>query len=1159
MINLLLLLSFLSAVWPSAQTEDFSPVTKGISFKANYEVSVTEESKLFSSLLVHEFYSTSLSSSKISITEHRLEANNAKVYREYLYFGNNQQRDIEISNDENQYEARILDRPIESFIYKLPKRNGESIFFDPDDFIEPDRCLRKVKDELSYIRGLSKILHLIECHKDKFTPMGTLDYHRVRLKRRWQLEHDANFGSNSTVRHIRMEIRVDNITYEDDIKSRRIPSEILIDLDGRKIELRINLYRFEVIQNDVLWDCEHHNSISNFMLPSGIGLNASLKSLFYPSGNSRQHEDSTFKYSFQGSLRGYFPLVHPLEISVSHDEDSGRIAYESTLVDPMIIDREYRRLRTRVVFDTKSNVSFHIMPLNSGYSYDYQRSESNENKHREYRWTSCITNEYHLDLRLLTRSRDVLSIDGSLFMGHTFIRGIACYVFEKELIQESGLSPLPVWLNLGVDTTSLPITKSDRLYITIYKRINGFSMNDKEHNDVVRISFDVIRNRERYLNFFIDIYHFEWSVSGNELERDIDQMCLRDPSESNHLEVSITLKPKIPEPDESVIKSIEMKDLRSALAQTLGLSEIQETALTHRYIDGRLYLHFKAFELSVHEGNLYQYNDIPDDDSTGSLINGWSVGFTGLSVEDCKLRLAHTITQTEMKEGIVRYLMFCQDTLHCIIGNDEWKRQIDIGGNSPTTEIHVPGEIHYPGKSGKGDCRLYSYGLKAIPTSLKSWSQDIVKQKNKKLKIEYQKPEGKSPIEFITEDVNVRFHEAIENSEMIFRLKGLAYSSGSIRVQRTSVNSLTECEHRCLMDHQCASFSFCHHKLRINPECLLSSLEWSDPKRLVNLPLLNKGQTAKIKAKLYNKNETVEIDLLGSKDCNLHVRHDLTLFKLGEKDHLQVEKDKSLVANSANDCAKLCLDRARVLNSIAGKSDSDPKGEQQIGINSSVCTRFLFSSELDICMLEPWLDDKHVLDLDESSYGDHLAYWIRAKQRAANETRNFPSIGSGEFDSYNLIAERIFIAHPGKRLEISEANKKLQLLGHQGNVQECALQCLTRKGCSSFDVEFLNHEHPRCILNALSLSSLSIRSNHRSFQMKISNDWTHYEPSELALYFVGSDDSSKSEEGKPKKPMWRIMIKIVLSFTVVIILICMFQFYLKPILRRNNLCSCSCL
>lgn len=1178
MLNLSFLISL--TLWGLAGAQiDSRCFIENLSFEANYEIEYRVKGSEIYRKRIQEQYVSRFAASKIRLQDKAQGSN-----REFLYFGNEHQVDIETNDTaKGEYLARLINGKLLTDVLLSTKddNNKFEIFHDIEPYFEPN-YFETIKSKFSHIRGLSQLILLIDSFKEKVeeTPKDSFEDMlfpgKLEGKITYKLENLKNHENNDINKNLNIELAIPKISecYEgiDKLKNflRCIPNGIVIKNSGDNFrELRIRLHTFEILKDADIWKNNKLSTISNLLLP--LGTSDAIKSISYKSVNEKES-----LYTFKGSMVGDIPLSHPVELDVTHDGISRKLSYETSIVNPsQVEDQENLRVRSQYIFDIELLTKFHIIPSKFVYAYPIEIYDQN---YREPSWRSCVTAQ--IDEReaknIELHGAEVIRTNGATFVGYSMVRGIPCYVLEKKLFS------LPPWLEIGVNYGTL-MQGDVSIYLRIFKLIQGSSKTGLDVSPIVRLSLLVMKDQES-TNYVVDMEQFSWSISHSksfQLHRvDLDEQCFLSHEHLRHLYMSLMIEPQS-DRDKKNLEKIDSDTLSDTLLKLLKFSFAQKANWESNWVghSGRLQARFSLYELPMVHETRYEYKNPAKDGSVGSSLSGkWSVGTTSLSTKDCMMNLAHSIEPSEKSStGDTRIFMYCHRTLHCVFGDSSWTNQM-----TKNNGIKIASQVEYPimPHEDKDGCRIYSYQLNYLNPNQVPQNYRLSEVNNQiqgliGTKLEIEGSDFDETIKAKIVDASSEYLSISRDREILKKLEGLKYSTAEDNVHGFKVQSLAQCKHLCLTHHDCGSFSLCRLDVNTNFECLLSVVNLTDPQTLNGLPRVSQSQ--KVMLKVYLTNQTsVDIEIEGSKGCTIHPRHSMDIFDYERRLTHIINRDNTIITRSAEECANFCIERANTVKSIEEKTiEGSDDHESMIGSKNqdTTCVVFKYSRERGLCYMEPKLNVTELIMLSPSIEQEPLvARWIEAK-KSVDDAIRFTNYF--DFEEYKL-GSSIFESKNAIRFNAATSDdESLQM--NYGNMvaDECARKCLTNRECLSFDLDTSESaSQPICFLNFADTSKYPL--------IETSSDWTHYELTDQGLYIAGrklrnqsrnikrvglflsadqeikSDKESNVQDGSSEeRPGWLKFVRKVCIALVVIILIFMVFVYLIPCLRRNGYCSCN--
>lgn len=1227
--------------------EKFEPVTENISFKVTYEVQafVNGDASLLTE--VQEQYQHNLASANIEQINY--DGKTRLVSRKFIFNGESR-RIIEVANytkyasiGTSSKKPIILSEARQTFESELLKLPYTDVMaqLNFDSFLTSD-CLEKINKKLFYIKGITKLLHLIECRREELNALNygsqsveqdKLAYTRNLKSRIYTSDKpllplrsrvdDFSINSLSSDTKKSMQISV-NIPYdavsfsgskENYLPSRIVPLSISLQFE-QGILMIINIYQFDVI--DLMEHMSETSSgvVSDFLIPIGSGLSDVL---FYSSssfndnqiGKSSRRPKSVLKktqFSFRASLTGNnLPFPDPVELLVAYDGENKMLVREIITTDRGVsLGDGWKTHKSRLVYDGESNTKFHIK--NSNEDYTKNNIETDDNQRVSNAWQSCVTNSLNsIETYILdgsSASSDLFDLEGSTYMGIAEVRGIPCYVYEKRVFR------LPLWLGLGETEYSYlndptTIAEENEIYLAFYESISdyvGVSYEDEEiernrdsstqniystsHSKLVRLDIHVVKNkasnggeRLQLLNYILEMHSFDWSIGlvHDELELfDVSQECLLPNINSRSMKLDLLIDMAIDEDNTRgylLLKedsSLCQDTVSRALSKSLSITKTEQVALETNIQSGSLHTSLYVYEIPC-QGFISKFMGFAQDLLLGSAAsNSWESGTTSISLDECEWRAAHTLEPFKLasltNNGDIhsdrdddykssRLFMYCPKTLHCVLGDLSWNL---IHQQKPFSNR----QIKYPSENPN----------KCIVMAISAVSQYVNRHRDLRGRtlIEWLATRGEedligTPLDLKVDGLSIaakitRFKVSQVADRSLEPITGVGYEKLP-NIEPLIVSNMAHCSHTCLMLHNCASYSVCHHQ-EAHLECIFTTIDWTEPakvnelkKQLVGtsgLPILIDVQLA--------DSSMFPVSLKRSSLCTIYGQEHFDVFRFKESSLVRVISPEYLLhSGSIKDCAKFCLERGNFFHNMSQSSPMNKRFILKGSRREFACTSFMFDKHLKTCELKPnfELQTKKILEYIELQISKHQSTDSRDLERVLSASKWQESLlklrervdslpAFSDIEIYELNYAQLFEVDPDKRLtdlanknELSPSSallyNELQLTILDTGVENCAKLCLSREGCRSFDI-YTDHQaggekismmkKSNCVLNAYSLNDISniINQHDNSEDLKLplefqakksiegeqnaggddnSSSWYHYEPGELALYLIG--------------------------------------------------------
>lgn len=692
-------------------TVEFNPITEGVSFKTLYNVVRYTNNHFEFEYDVYEQYDAKTKSASIW-----LEANNKKQLerRRFLYLGDSQM-DVELPVSESDqqipddlskidkgYDLAVdqTDQLLDQFkpLRIVPETEGldelllgfgpkSKIRFYMDAYLKK-RCKQKVNDKLGYVRGLSRILHMIECRRWEFfnnvRDVRKSEHREVKVKTfMFSGEPEEKSAAKEALVCSLKRVYVDlgpesSNSRETVLPGRAVPLYIRLEFD-HGIDIYIEVYQFEVVDS--------LTSSIEFLIPPGRGYSIALASGTLPSRSSA-FSDMRRKvrngYSFRATLTGpSIPLLYPLELLVAFDQSKQTLAFQKITTEDRIRSAGgLRRSVMREVYDGQSTLKFHIM-----HSTGDQVKPLAGPRYPGI-WKSCVVDtisNYHAQ-ELETGHTHIFDPTGAIMMGYAQVRGVLCQVYEKRVFG------FPPWLGLGESSVSL---LADDFTMVDAKMFSIFFISLADHKNLdegklMRIEVRILSNTDQRLlhRFEVDVFSFMWStVSIVESHEQVDlfevkRECILTDLTLRHLEMKLELEPiKLPADEREKITTLEMlrgieklreESVSSMLSRTaFEISKVQQADLKCWMTSAdRLAVHLTVHELPKVKTSIHVIGFATDLSTWHEEYGVWSVGATSSSLQECQSRAAHSLDSSllDTQSGEVSQVyMYCPRTLHCML------------------------------------------------------------------------------------------------------------------------------------------------------------------------------------------------------------------------------------------------------------------------------------------------------------------------------------------------------------------------------------------------------------------------------------------------------------------------------------------------------------
>lgn len=1178
--------------------ERFEPITENIAFKVSYEVQafINGEPSLLTE--IQEQYQHNLASAKIEQLSY--DGNTRQVSRRFIFNGESR-RIIEIGDlskdGANSKKPTILSEARQSFESVLLKLQTTDLMtqLNFDSFLT-DNCLEKINKKLFYIKGITKLLNLIECRRKEIflidskmqsDELNKITYTRNLKSRIYSSEklltlktrlddYSINSLSSEAIKSVKISVTIahKDVSFRfdgDKIKENHLPSRIVplsISLQfDQGILLVINIFQFDALDLMEHMSITQSGVVSDFLIPIGSGLSDVL---FYSSSSFNENHNGKFsrrrknvatktQFSFRALLTGRdLPFLNPVELLVAYDSENKMLVREISITDRSIsLGDGWKTHKSRLVYDGESFTKFHIKNSNEDYTENHFIDSQ-----KTIGWQSCVTNSlsasesYILDGS--SAASELFDLEGSTYMGIAEVRGIACYVYEKRVFR------LPLWLGLGETEYSYlneptTIAAENEIYLTFYESMSdyvGENYEDEEterfrdsstqnvystsRSKLIRLDINVIKDskgannnegeRSLLLNYILEMYSFDWSISlaHDELELfDISQECLLSNIHSKRVKLEISIEANLDEYNSRgfVLLKEDSKlcqdTVSRALSKSFPITKTEQVDLKTNIHSNSLQASLYVYEIPEH-GFISKFMAYAQDLSLGSAAaNSWETGATSISFHECEWRAAHTLEPVKLSnlandngidydEKTSRMFMFCPKTLHCVLGDSSWSL-INERKSFSNRQIKYPVDTETLNR--------------CIVTEVSAVRQSVVRHKNLR---------GKSLIEWLIQkgderlidtQIELKIEElSIATKTTNFKLSQMEKESFEVFVgvgyetvlglEPLIAFNMAHCSHTCLMLHNCASYSVCHHQ-KSGAECIFTTIDWTEPLKANELRkktvTTQTGFPLLIDVQLEN-NSTTQVKLKRSSLCNIYSQEHLSVFH--HKENLLTSvglHEHSQHAESIKDCAKFCLQRGNFFSNFRQTPSKSNiyilKGSQR----EFTCNSFMFDREKKICELKP------IVELHSKKTLEYIESLI--KRRENNQTRESAAAAAAafgwkdsilklreridslpafsEFEIYELNFAQLFEVNLDERLILTDEKEQLSSLSSSSSsssaaynelqvsipdtgVEKCAKLCLTREGCRSFDIytltggaQALIMKENTCVLNAYSINDIS--------------------------------------------------------------------------------------
>lgn len=1127
--------------------ELFNPITEDVSFKVSYRVQIFVGQDVDSMSEVYEYYQHNLAAANIWQLKFKYDDEiHSQTIKRFVYDGQ-RKVDIEIlGHEENgpgelyleenggssSYEQALDDddfRNQPSFIkmnaLDPKKRSLDSLLLytedSPDNRLDLDafllqHCLEKVQTKLSYIRGLTKLLHLIECRRDELsldTATSGMSrssraesikvYHAIKLK--------SMDGTESLDLTVTIEEKPPNLDGTKSQNSKTLPPKSLpLSLgitynrpEQPRVSIIINLYRFDFV------DLAEHmseswSSKSAFLLPQAHNV-VNLLPLADKISDSSTHHFKQFSFKALISSNNFAELEDSglAELIVAYDGQTQMLARKMVFIDKTkSLITTYKRHSSRLVFDGKAKLKYHILDN----LYEYQQNDElgqriDTRDHSDFQ--SCASDtlmsyEAKMFDNRESSGADIFDLKNSVYLGMALVRGIPCKVYEKRIWR------LPFWLGLG---DSAAIQKlGAQLHLTLYESISKLVGDNfenepaaKNHDDrsskLVRLVISAVKpglkdstvGSANLMNLKLDLFSFHWSanlVNNDEQELfDIRQDCLFSNLNLRHVDLDLLFRTNNIDTKFALIMEeddmLRNKVLFSSLEKVLGIGESQLVDLKsdfHRSsqnVNSSFHAKLTIFELPGYQ-ILMDFICFAQDLTKKSYeFNNWLVGTSKVSLEECRWLSAHNLEYPSAAESDylrtgnspVKYFAYCPKTLHCLVGtnNDQWSV---VRKNS----FEIANVLKGPRESANKDddsCSVYSIklmGKKIAPTTIDTDGSTLVdwlvkkshKLTGKTYELKMSDDDGANQLESTMRLVNVEISNLIDvrqRRERFDSVQGIGYQQPEGHENvLRGFTNLAQCAAICLLEHDCLSYSLCHEQSDL--ECTLTRANWTDSTKIKELrAIVSQGR----------KQNHLKSEMIITLDTGEEVRVNLKLSPLCSLHTMRHSNIFQL--GNANYLIKIPeLDTLLYSETIdeCARFCIDRASflvnelNTTLDRNSMPCSSFEFVTDLHLCALRPAMSlSKSLVAMNSSEETGREAAWLAASSRAnANKDNKLMLFGDAQL--YQLDHEQLFVAYSNERLTVirdAEEDKQQWQLTYSGKtIAECARYCFDWLKCRSFDV-----------------------------------------------------------------------------------------------------------
>lgn len=1135
--SLLILVSLISVFGANRTQDDFKPLTGDLSFRAIFKLRRVEQGKCELENEVYELYDSEARAASIWLRTK--EAGLAEVeQRRFVYLG----QDVEIVEEgENLLDLRELDKvdkgydPIfdrsdtlldEFEPIKVLSHSGdlfqlllgfktESSSPDISAFLDV-KCKQQVNLKLEYIRGLSGLLHLIECRREEFKRLS---------------EQKGRIGSGPAIftfegepvggtKYPNQNISISNLqtivlevdSSEQNLPSRIIPSKISLEFKNG-IQIFISVHKFDKV------DVNSGINFDEFLIPPGRGYSKTLTPTWSKLPLSSVPHQSSDGFSFRASLSGpSLPLKFPVEQVVSFDDRMKLLAFQKTIIQGHPDSTGIKRVVTREVLDGQTGLKFHIMHSNNDHLNQPDVGPSNR-----YFWRSCAASSisrYSLE-QLETGHDTIFDTFGASFMGYASVRGVLCRVYEKRIYV------LPPWLGLGDDEMYEFSKRPFDLYAVSY--ISASNLLKKDAGALMRIELRALESsgQNMRLVWMIDVevfsFHYKVGLSdfeeGSNLFSITDECLLSDPN-LTHIDLMMSFKPYFPQANDTATQALlnlmkSSPNLQTSVLmnslKSLDIARIQQSSLISLFdSEDNLRVSLTVNELPQVSSSVKILGFATDMSTWFENSGYWSVGASSSSMADCEFRALHTLDpyQTSFDAKNRQIYMFCPKSMHCVLIDKEI---------TPGTSLDIDSVLSYSKNTTTGNCVLAAIEIDTPESrrlvkdadksgkSLLKFTDQSYRDQLRSLPISMtllnkasSSDKRENQLTMLLKHLEISQLKTRFTNDLTNRLRGFTYQYPE-DVEPIELISSAQCSRLCNMHHECKSYSLCHREYdSFKFDCLLSRVNWTDQdsvRAVTNLfdsPDVHESVDATIVVDMdIGKSNSVEVKFIKSNLCSIHLRRVSSLFELKYSQGLTETYDKVhlLHAEDVEQCADFCLNRASFINQVKGNTtfvDQNFRGE--------ACVGFKYGVKLSTCEMIPQYDLYNLTQqLDMTLHKDKAASWVAAF--------DLDEPGSGtsrktEIHLYRLNYEQVFTNHHKTSKVETQFNEKEEA-GISREIytpSDCALHCLQNRLCQSFDVMPIE---PGFKFSCIMYPS----SGYRNLESVKSQ---HYEPTELAYHLTGS-------------------------------------------------------
>lgn len=1095
---------------------------------------------------------------------------------------------IKLVPNNSPFDSVMISNEIEGQIPKVP--------LNLDNFLSDD-CLVKINLKLRHIKGISRLLHLIECRRQEFRFYRTLTS-RDRKSREYVAQEIHAVRSDKP----NDQITKMSVTYTEEalMKSKdfqndesKLPSRVVPDTmtffydseykgESKNWLFIINLYQFETLSstNSQNQDLNDHpiSSHSVHMLPSAHGVVELLPA-------RKRIPEKAFggrSFSFSAKVTGTrLPFKQPLDLMVLYDAERKVLASQFSQVilgsSPV---GAYTRLHARTVHDRRSGLIFHLMDHN--YQYNVPNGGPKADS-----WASCATHELaDQEVSLDKGLYDGLDAAGTgTYLGRAIVRGIESDAYEKRLYR------IPQWLGIQSSWSRDAHTESgDLVFANLYVTASDTGqVNDLTDRRLLRLELNILsRGRNKIWQdklegmklvdkIQIEFYGFQWKSDGleNAFGVNLLELCRQEcMAKQRRVKMNILYEPinyidrSEPEYDNwlrLLQRDTEIRNglISEALYNSYRIAPIQQTDLTTEWMDSenlRLRVELDVNELPRSTFSVQKVMDArdltPRSVSRGSdtVKSPWINGATSVSMQECVWRAAHTLmahddvvsvdddySRQDDDPSLSKKIMYCPRTLHCVLGNTDWSNISLATRESMVLKDTLMTIVDYSNEPKEDRCSIFIVSRRTVSNrrygdthgTLVEWlrsGQDLLLDKL----IELKQVNVARSLKLRTAKLRVSkiYSDYGSYESNYLPLHGFGYdpravdpsSAGDEREVDSNylykpmvTKQLANCEHTCLMHHNCRSFSACHYasvdfdtdnengfdsdsdsdsdsdesagKSRL--VCVFASLNWTDPVKLKQLSRLTTtdgtnevervGEISRHILELnvrrsnddYEEEEeeeeerstdrSVKVRLRRSPLCSLHARSHWDLYRSASQNITDIRSsDTMLLASNYDQCARFCLTRAHLLTLLlkrSGKQLPETTGHQflehtRYSDREYGCRSFRYNSLTGYCALLP--------ELNYTNYIDSLVGYKQLSRlelewlEATKGMRKLAKVPNfAYFSTYVIDYDHLYVATERTRIEAHSNELVLQRsLDHQVTSNVCADECVRSRYCRSFDMRF---------------------------------------------------------------------------------------------------------